>query len=318
MIGSTVGACSVLTSFDGLAGGTNGAKSSAPLSDGAVTSALDDASGSADSGRSPIDPSDASTPITSGNDATAGDATTNDAATKDAGATDASKPHDAAGAGGGDACVPTALACDGKVHLCNGVVNEGCPSAVGVGNFGSTQTLGGDTTTGTPFSDSCPAGQVLIGIGGSTGQWIDSLYGVCGTLGLTTSTTTTPYTYAVTITSGTTLPTRGTNGGTDTTWLASCPANEAVVGIAGNSGIAMDQLVLSCAPLLVTGSPSSFALTQGSSTTLPPEGDTTGGGPFAPVNCPSPQVIALVAGTDGQWMNSLGVACATPTITMIK
>jgi hypothetical protein len=316
MIGSTVVACSVLTSFDGLAGGTNGATSTAPFTDGAVPSASDDASGAVDAGLSPIAPSDASAPTGPTNDAT-----TNDAAPKDAGGADAATASDASklqDAAGGDSCVPTALACDGKIHLCNGVVDEGCPSAVTIGSAGSTQTLGGDTTTGTPFSDSCPLGQVLIGIGGSTGQWIDSLYGICGTLGLNTSTTSTPYSYAVTITSGATLPTRGTNGGTDTTWRATCPSNQAVVGVAGNAGAAMDQLVLSCAPLLVTGSPASFMLAQGSSTALPPQGDTGGGSPFAPVNCPDPEVISLVAGTDGQWMNSLGVACATPAIAMIK
>jgi hypothetical protein len=232
----------------------------------------------------------------------------------DTGAIDAAKPKDSSTV---EACVPTALACDGKVHACNGVVDEGCPSAVSIGAAGSSQLLGGDTSSGTPFSDACPAGQVLIGVGGSTGQWMDSIYGICGTLQLHTSKATTPYTYAVTISAGATLPTRGTDGTTDTNWQVTCGADQAVVSVAGNSGLAMDHVILSCAPLLVTGSPGAFSLQQGSVTALPSQGDTSGGSPFTPVSCPSPQVIALISGTAAQWLNSLDVACATPSLSVI-
>jgi hypothetical protein len=52
-------------------------------------------------------------------------------------------------------------------------------------------------------------------------------------------------------------------------------------------------------------------------TTLPPEGDTGGGSPFTPVVCPDPQVMALVTGGAGEWVNSMGVGCATPAIDLV-
>ena len=215
-----------------------------------------------------------------------------------------------------DACVPTALVCDGKVHKCDGVVDEGCPSAITIGPPGSDQVCGG-TSGGNSFSDGCPAGQVLVGIGGATGQWIDAVYGICGVVDLKALTSTDPYTYAVTIGAGTTLPTEGTVGTTDALWQAQCPANTAVVEVAGNSGEAMDQVDLSCAPLVITGSPGSFVLHQGTVTAIAPEGDTGGGGPFTPVVCPDPQVMALVWGGAGVWVDNMGVACATPALSLV-
>jgi hypothetical protein len=123
----------------------------------------------------------------------------------------------------------------------------------------------------------------------------------------------------VTISAGTTLATEGVIGSGDTTWKASCPAHETVVGVAGNSGIAMDRLVLSCAPLTITGvpAPGSFALHQGDVTVLPGEGGTSGGSPFTPFTCPDPEVIALVSGNAGSWGDALGAGCTTPVVDLV-
>jgi hypothetical protein len=218
-----------------------------------------------------------------------------------------------------DACVPTPLACDGFAHACDGVIDEGCPSAVTFGAPGPSQILGGTVSSqaSTAFSTACPAGQVLVGVGGSTGSWIDAAYGICGVAALATNTTKSPYAYSVTISHGATLQTEGSVGASDTPFTAMCPANEAVVGVAGNSGTGMDQLVLSCAPLKVSGAPGSFALHQGSVVTLPAVGDNGGGSPFTPFACPDPQVVTLLSGSEGQWLGQLGVACATPSVSVI-
>jgi hypothetical protein len=146
---------------------------------------------------------------------------------------------------------------------------------------------------------------------------MDAIYGVCGVVGLQTSTTTDPYTYSVALATGTTLPTYGTIGSSDTRWSSMCPANEAVIGVAGNSGVGMDHIILSCAPLAITGSPGSFALHRGSAKTLPAVGDTGGGSPFTPFACPDPGVITLLSGYASQWLGELGVACATPVIDFV-
>ena len=308
-IASTFLACSVFTSLDGLSDGADAggvfppdAGTAASPPDDAAPPPTDTAPGATDGGNPPT------FDATTGSDA----GTTKDSAT-DAG-NDAALPKDA---GGAEACVPSTLVCDGKVHACNGIVNDGCPSGISVGAAGSAQLLGGDPTGGTPFSDPCPAGQVLIGVGGATGSWIDAIYGICGSVGLQVSSSTTPYTYAVTISAGATLPLQGVVGGTDSTWQVTCGPNQAVVGVAGNAGAAMDHVVLSCAALSITGSPGAFSLSRGSVSALPPQGDSTGGSPFAPFVCPAPQTIALVSGSSGQWVDSLGVACALPSLTLV-
>jgi hypothetical protein len=329
LLSTTLVACSVLTSLNGLSGGTGGGghDDGSPIDgSGAVPSTIADAASDPDApattmngadGASAGDDASATEDAGAADDASAADSgkETTDGAADAAGdaAHDGASPADS---GHVDACVPTALVCDGKVHKCDGVVDEGCPSAITIGAPGSDQVCGG-TSGGNSFSDACPAGQVLVGIGGATGQWIDAVYGICGVVDLKASTSSDPYTYTVTIGPGTTLPTEGMIGGSDTLWQAQCPANTAVVEVAGNSGEAMDQVDLSCAPLVITGSPGSFALHQGTVTAIAPEGDTGGGGPFTPVVCPDPQVMALVWGGAGVWVDNMGVACAAPELSLV-
>ncbi len=313
-LASSLLACSLVTSLDGLSDGTGGldggevsADAGGRVSQGTPTGggsgsgsgagAVDARSGApiADAGGSPVP-----APIVDASDDGSNGTGTDAAAAPDAGI---------------DACVPTALACDGTVHACDGVIDEGCPSALTLGAPGPAQFLGG-ADGGTSFDDPCPAGQVLIGMGGATGQWIDAIYGICGAVALTTSTSTDPYTYAVTISPGATLPTRGTVGSGDVTWKGTCPANQAVVSVAGNSGVGMDHVTLSCARLQVSGSPGAFVLRHGSVTVLAPEGDTGGGSPFTPVVCTDPGVVRLVAGGAGQWVDQMSVACGVPALTL--
>jgi hypothetical protein len=223
-------------------------------------------------------------------------------------------------AGHVDACAPTALACDGTAHACDGVIDKGCPNAITLGAPGQSQILGGTIVqqASTAFSSPCPTGQVLVGVGGSTGSWMDAIDAVCGIVELATDTTTVPYTYSVTISVRATLPTAGTIGSSDALFSARCPPNQAVMGIAGTSGVAMDHIVLSCAPLTLSGSPGSFALHQGSVTTLASVGDTGGGSPFTPLTCPDPSAITLISGYAGQWLGELGVACAIPSLDLIQ
>jgi hypothetical protein len=293
---SGVVACAIVAPLDGLSGGNAGGRDAGEADASAVTVSLGEGGDDGDD----LGPN--------ATDDAVGDDTSQPVAPPDA----------AQDAGGADACVPTPLACDGKAHACDGVIDEGCPSALKIGGPGAPQVLGGNASGGTPFNDPCPAGQVLVGLGGATGQWIDAVYGICGAVALKAATTSAPYTYGVAISAGQTLPTRGTVGSSDAMWRATCPPDQAVVSVAGNSGTAMDQVVLSCAPLRITGSPGSFAIHQGNATALAPQGDTSGGSPFTPVACPDPQVVGLVGGSSGQWLDSMSIACVMPAIALVR
>jgi hypothetical protein len=300
---SGVVACAIVAPLDGLSGGKAGGREASDPDASVVTGSLSEGG----------DDGDDLGPSTT--DDAGGDDTSEPVAPPDAAQ---GSGDDAAMSGGADACVPTALACDGKAHACDGVIDEGCPSALTIGAPGASRVLGGNASGGTSFNDPCPAGQVLVGMGGATGQWIDAVYGICGAVALNAVTTKAPYKYGVAISTGQTLPTRGTVGSSDAMWQATCPPDQAVVSVAGSSGIAMDQVVLSCAPLLITGSPRSFAIHQGNATALAPQGDTSGGSPFTPVACPDPQVVGLVGGSSGQWLDSMSIACVMPAIALVR
>ena len=277
------------------------------------------------------------TPDASVKDAAQADTSAHDTSTgEDAGALDdASQSDDAApsdasdalapdgGEGGYDAapdasssdagCVPSALACDGLDHKCDGIVDEGCPSAVTFGAPTTDGPLWGNASGGVAFSDPCPAGQVLIGASGHLGSSLDGIGGLCGIASLNEDTTTTPHTYSIAITTGSLLPGHGGTG--STAWTRQCPANQAVVGISGQSGQLIDGITIACASLVVSGSIGAYTIAQGTSNTLNYVGGT-GGSVFSPFACPSTQVARIIGGHAGNSLDALSISCGTPAFTL--
>ena len=178
---------------------------------------------------------------------------------------------------------------------------------------GATLTAQQGGTGGTPYTDTCPGNEVIIGYQGfltpaSVGLiLVGGIQAVCADL-VTSGSAPVQITTSV----GATLPIRGMSQ--DSPWTQTCPANEVVVGFSGQSGDDLDQVAFECAPWFVSGSndDAGGALSIGSIDTFPPSGGD-GGMPFE-VACPPGQMARGDNGRSGQWIDAFGLVCGTPSL----
>ncbi|HEY3668332.1 MAG TPA: hypothetical protein VGL19_20155 [Polyangiaceae bacterium] len=102
--------------------------------------------------------------------------------------------------GGGPAkppvCVPVAEQCNGTDDNCDGVIDEGCPAGLAMGNGAQRKSLG-DSWGGGDFAETCAADEMLVGLRLGVGAWIDQVTAVCQTYALHAGTQTVPYQYSV-------------------------------------------------------------------------------------------------------------------------
>jgi subtilisin family serine protease len=170
----------------------------------------------------------------------------------------------------------------------------------------------GSATGGLPYNDACPAGQALIGFSGAlsaattagTHRQLTPRCGIVEVTGNTASAT-------VTVRAGLTLPTRGKAG--PASWTRDCPTNQVVVGFAGRSGLLIDQLTFSCAPLAAKVGTAGTALTVGTATNLAAIGGT-GGTAFTANKCPTNQVATVSRVRVGDNMDAFGLGCGKAVI----
>jgi hypothetical protein len=163
-----------------------------------------------------------------------------------------------------------------------------------------------------PFADICPSGEVIIGFSGYTTTVspivVSWLQPVCGklTAGIGINGC------RLVIMPGTLLPGRGRIAGMGP-WSATCPANNAVVGFHGRAGFDLDQVSFECAPLGLSRNASTYVLTVGPSTSLSPQGGTTG--PTYQDGCAPNGVVVGTSGQAGQIVYSLGLTCGQIAVT---
>jgi hypothetical protein len=184
-------------------------------------------------------------------------------------------------------------------------------SAVGDAFF---TEFAGNAGGGTLFEDTCAGGSVLVGVTGDLragATFLGQMEAVCAPL-LLTGGGSEPF--AVTTGAPTSLPRRGVFGGGDP-YSVLCPVGAAVVGFEGRGGALVDQLVLSCAPFVVTETPTAFGLTLGVAQLLPPAGGN-GGSPFAPQACPPEQAATGARIRGGDSIDGFAVQCQAFALTL--
>ena len=183
------------------------------------------------------------------------------------------------------------------------------PKALLLGPGGLT-TQYGDTQLGLAYLDTCPQGQVLIGFTGVLKT--DShaaLKGMCGAPGLAVQADA----FVVEVVAGAPLPERG--GAGDTPWMRGCAANQVVTGFAGRAGVGVDQLTLSCAPLVVSEAmDGSFSVGLGPASPLPAVGGA-GGLPFPQTDCPAGQVGNAQNLRADATIAAFGLGCAAVSLS---
>ncbi len=168
----------------------------------------------------------------------------------------------------------------------------------------------GDTQAGLPFLDTCPQGQVLIGFSGvlKLGSHA-AIKGLCGTPALAVQ----GDAFVVTVAPGATLSERG--GAGDTPWMRSCQANTVVSGFSGRAAAGLNQLTLSCAPLVISEAiDGSFSVSLGMASALPAIGGP-GGLPFLQTDCPAGQVGAAQNLRANAAIAAFGLGCVAVSLT---
>jgi hypothetical protein len=92
--------------------------------------------------------------------------------------------------------VPVAEQCNGNDDDCDGVIDEGCPAGLAMGNGAQRKSLG-DSWGGSDFAETCAPDEMLVGLKLGVGAWIDQVTAVCQTYSLHANTQTVPYQYSV-------------------------------------------------------------------------------------------------------------------------
>jgi hypothetical protein len=171
------------------------------------------------------------------------------------------------------------------------------------------------STGGSPFGQSCASDEVIVGYAGTVDApgspmtQLRSLRATCASLTISGDTT-----YVVKTIAQETLPQIGTMAGS-VQLSEVCPSDQMVVGFRGRSGSDIDQIVLLCAPLAISGASPNFVLSIGPTSELPPLGGP-GGNPFDPVACPAGQVAIGNEGRAAFTLNAFGLLCALPSLVL--
>jgi len=167
----------------------------------------------------------------------------------------------------------------------------------------------GNPAGGMAFNDACPAGQALIGFSGQltqVGGYHSQITSQCGAVNRVGA----PGSYALHVTGGLTMPTRGMGG--TAPWSSFCPTDSVVSGFGSRSGGLVDQIVLSCTPLSVDAALGT-TITFGTVTVLAPAGGT-GGHANPQADCPAGQVATVARLRGGDGVDAFGLACSVPSL----
>ncbi len=188
------------------------------------------------------------------------------------------------------------------------------PSAITVATTYQATALHAPSDGGTPYTDTCPQNQVLIGFRSTIdnahmGAGLRSVGGVCGTLSVGQNTPP-----AVTIAKAADLPERQSPATVVETAL--CPDNQAMIGFSGRSNLYMEALLFRCAPLTIGGTAPNFTLQLGAATTSAPIGAEGAGNAFDLISCAADEVAVSQTIKAGDAIDSFGLRCAALTLVV--
>jgi hypothetical protein len=190
--------------------------------------------------------------------------------------------------------------------------DAGCPTCtapVALSGVSLTAQQGG--TTGSPYTDTCPGSQAVIGYQGfltppSVGlTLVGGIEALCGDMSFSAN--------GLTTSAGAALPIRGTSQ--DSPWTQLCPTGEVVVGFSGRSGSALDQVAFVCATLVISDGDTGSVLAVGPQTTLTSAGGD-GGMPYD-VACSPGQVARGSNLRSGEWVDAFGLVCGVPVLVPV-
>jgi hypothetical protein len=251
------------------------------------------------------------------------------------------------------ACQPVPEVCNGLDEDCDGVPDDGCPvdgALLRTDPLPPPSPVLGSLSLprAMTFTDSCPAGQVIVGFTGNYGSGIDSLGIRCGQMQVREDRSVRPYRYQVGVAPGASFPPRGGTGGLANGVDARmrCPPGEVVVGLSawldpdaasvcpanycpftGALCPSVYGLTVSCAAHDLLGGPGNFRIARRGAAQTPGEriGAVGGVGEVEnPYACPAGAMMREMTSSIGIWpldcintvVNGLQLACTSPTLAL--
>lgn len=226
--------------------------------------------------------------------------TLDSSSSRDAALVDAGLPTD-----GGTAC--TEEICDGIDEDCDLRNDNGCPAGALSYDVNPAMTsLAGAGGQNTWTEDQgCPEGQVVTGLYGGAGVYVDRVGEHCGVPVVVENRSHIPFTYTFQIQPGATTDQRGGDGGG--AYDLRCPINTAMTSIFGHGGSVIDQLSFECSSFEVTGTSPSTGFTieeVGPRTPVAGAVGGAGGGMFK-LDCPIGYAAGRLIGSDGLYDNGM-------------
>lgn len=161
-----------------------------------------------------------------------------------------------------------------------------------------TPTAGG--TGGTPYVRDCGNGEVMVGLSGKAGQWIDGMAPWCVPVGPNGGWQSAPHSLA-------SIGGNGNPAWPPTSFQSICPTGHAVSGFSGREGQYLDFLTIECRALGSNG-----RLT-GPTSPLPGAGGARGTA-FGSIRCAGDQPATGIHGKSGTYVDSLGLKCTPESI----
>jgi hypothetical protein len=196
---------------------------------------------------------------------------------------------------------------DAAPHASDAGCSE-CGARIALEDGWESALQGGDG--GFAQRDLCPGDQVLIGYAGSVRNIssvstplnaLAHLEGRCGTLTIAAPD-------VIRVTPADLLPERGDARATIEPFTRVCPPDQAIVGVSGRAGLAVDQLAFTCASFRVVSSSGALAVVAESALSAP---GGPGGTAFS-LRCPEGQVARGHSLRANRWLDAFALLCGTP------
>jgi hypothetical protein len=193
--------------------------------------------------------------------------------------------------------------------------DAGIPAVIVLRGQTATGWHGGDG--GDPYTDTCPASQVVTGYVGATFVDVDGggpltpvvsvVQAVCGAVHLAGDASDT-----IAVSPGSVLNARGSMQ--TALWSQMCPDEQVVVGFSGRSGNFVDRLAFVCAHWIASIGDGGISLSADSLTTLPGAGGF-GGAAFPLEMCPPGQMATGEQIRAGFFVDQFALLCSTPVVS---
>ena len=152
---------------------------------------------------------------------------------------------------------------------------------------------------GGPFTLACEAGEVMVGVRGSTATYVNQVGPLCVTVNQSGQWIGAPVARGI------------TGGAGPNAFTKACPANNAISGFRGRFSAYVDQLDFECRALTSNGK------LTGTGTFLGAVGANTGAAQ-GPWRCDSGNPGYAVYGRSGSWMDNFGIQCRQASTTFVN